>query len=225
MTTGVRRIAPSEWASSTFTDMPFYQNKHTPREQLEQLAQTHDFQYSLFQPGLFLEYLGAPHKTTTHLDPLMTVFDFAGRRAMVVDGHEDAVLTLTSVKDVAAAVLGMVDLPDEVIWPRIGGICGNRLSVQEIVDMGKRIFGQPLTITKLQMADLENGQLKSPWGLTLKHKSVAPDQVDGMLKQVAISTLLSFAKGAWSTSNEVNKLLPEEFQFTNGEEFLTKVWA
>lgn len=205
--------------------MPFYQYKHAPREQLEQLAQTHDFQYSLFQPGLFLEYLGAPYKTTAHLDPLMTVFDFAGRRAMVVEGHEDAVLTLTSVRDVAAAVLCMVDLPDEVIWPRIGGICGNRLSVREIVDMGESIFGRPLTVTKLQKADLEKGQLNSPWGLRLTHKSVAPDQVEEMLKQVAIGTLLSFAKGAWSTTDEVNKLLPGEFHFTNAEEFLANIWG
>lgn len=73
------------------------------------------------------------------------------------------------------------------------------------------------------MADLEAGELKSPWGLGLRHKSVNSDQADEALKQVAIATLLSFTRGAWNCSDEINGLLPRGFQFTDVEEFLTKV--
>ncbi|KAH7024978.1 uncharacterized protein B0I36DRAFT_332349 [Microdochium trichocladiopsis] len=222
---GVRRIAPSEWSSVSFTDMSFYQNKQAHRDQLERLAQTHDFEYSLIQPGMFLEYLAAPHKTTAYLDPLMTVFDFSGKRAMVVEGREDVPITFTSITDVGQAVLAMVDLPGEVPWPKTAGICGNKLSARAILDMGERIFGQPMTVTVLQTADLEAGELKSPWGLQLSHKAVAAEQLQELLKQVAIGTLLSFSKGAWDSSDEVNRLLPEGFQFTGAEDFLTKVWG
>ncbi|KXJ85765.1 hypothetical protein Micbo1qcDRAFT_221592 [Microdochium bolleyi] len=229
----VKRIAPSEWASKTFTDMSFYNNKQAHRDQLEHLSRTSDFEYTLFQPGLLLEYLAAPHKTTAHLDPLMTVFDFAGCRAMVVEGHEadvDAMLTLTSVTDLAKAVLAMIDLPDRddekegVEWPRIGGICGNRLTVLQILELFERVRGQTVAITKLQMSDLEAGELKSPWTLQLAHRSVSAEESADMLKAVAISMLLSFTKGAWDCSGEVNKLLPPDFRFIDAEEFLRGVW-
>lgn len=149
----VKRIAPTEWASRTFADMPFYQHKLAHRDQLERLSQTNDFEYTLFQPGLFIEYFAAPHKTTAHLDPLMTIFDFVGCRAMVIDGHEDdadAVLTLTSVTDLARAVVAMIDLPhrddygpgQSVAWPKIGGLCGNKLTVRQILELQERVRGK-----------------------------------------------------------------------------------
>lgn len=85
--------------------------------------------------------------------------------------------------------------------------------------------GQAPAITKLDMADLEAGELKSPWGLSLRHQSVSSEQADEMLKQVAIATLLSFTRGAWNCLDEINGLLPHGFRFTDAEEFLTKVWA
>lgn len=96
-------------------------------------------EYTLFQPGLLLDYLAYPFKTAEHVDPLQTVFDFENRRAIVVDGHEGAIMTLTTVADVAAIVSRAVDYEDR--WPLTGGIRGNRVTFSQILEIGRRVRG------------------------------------------------------------------------------------
>lgn len=165
------------------------------------------------------------------------MIDFQNRRAIVVDGH-DAIMTYTTVQDLAAVVARAVDLDGE--WPVIGGISGNRVPISQILKIGEKvrgapypthqklsfsheITGRPFTIDKVKLEDLENGILAASWTLEASHPSVIKDQVEKMLKTVLIGTLLSSAKGAWDVSDEVNKLLPD-FKFTQIEDFLTKVW-
>lgn len=115
-----------------------------PRElYMYQLTLDQKLEYTLFQPGLFLNYLAYPHKTSKHVDPLQTVFDFENQRAMVVDGHEDAILTLTTVADVAAVVALAVEY--EGAWPKTGGISSNRVTFSQLLDIGRRIRGESST--------------------------------------------------------------------------------
>lgn len=93
----------------------------------------------MFQPGLFLDYLAFPYKTAKYLDPLQSVFDFENRRAMVVDGHENAIMTLTTVADLARVVALAVDYNGR--WPPTSGIRGNRLTFSQILEIGVRIRG------------------------------------------------------------------------------------
>jgi hypothetical protein len=88
---------------------------------------------------LFLEYLASPYKTARHVDPLDTMIDFNNRRVIVVDDM-DAIMTLTSVQDVARAVAKAVDYEGQ--WPEIGGIRGNRLTVSQILQIGERVRGE-----------------------------------------------------------------------------------
>jgi hypothetical protein len=78
-------------------------------------------------------------------------------------------------------------------------------------------------IDRVKLEDLENGILTASWRLEASHSSVAGDQVEKMLESVLIGTLIGSAKGAWDTSDEVNKLLPD-FKFTELEDFLAKAW-
>jgi hypothetical protein len=66
------------------------------------------------------------------------MIDFQNRRAIVVDGY-DAVMTFTTVKDLAAVVFLAVDLAGE--WPIIGGIRGNRVPVSEVLKIGEKVRG------------------------------------------------------------------------------------
>jgi hypothetical protein len=85
-----------------------------------------------------LDYLATPYKTAKYLEPLNTMIDFQHRRAIVVDGY-DAIMTYTTVKDLAAVVARAVDLDGE--WPVIGGIRGNRVSISQILKIGEKVRG------------------------------------------------------------------------------------
>lgn len=58
----------------------------------------------------------------------------------MVEGHENAVMTLTTVTDLAEIIALAVE--DELPWPTVGGIQGNRLTFSEIVGIGERVRGK-----------------------------------------------------------------------------------
>lgn len=148
----------SQFHSSGLVDMPWWAGKGVIRDYLKKVNENgkvmiasrtlrHSccfdldpqvLEYTLFQPGLFLEYLATPYKTAKHLTPLNTMIDYEHRRAIVVDGH-DAIMNLTTVQDLAAAVVGAVNYDGE--WPVVGGICGNRVAVSQILKIGGQVRG------------------------------------------------------------------------------------
>jgi len=73
--------------------------------------------------------------------PLDTFIDFQSRRAIIVQGHEDAVMTLTTVQDIAAVVSRAVELDDDCEWPKIGGIKGNSVAISQILKIGEVVRG------------------------------------------------------------------------------------
>lgn len=105
-------------------------------------------EYILFQPGLFLDYLASPYKTAEHVEPLDSIFDYQNCRAILVDGHEDAIMTLTTVADLAGVVARAID--HEGKWPEIGGIRGNRVTVSQVVEIGEKIRGEFRPLLSLQ---------------------------------------------------------------------------
>ncbi|KAI1261299.1 NAD(P)-binding protein [Xylariaceae sp. FL1019] len=248
---GVKRFAPSEYGrqvkrpiltnvinininvparkltsadSKSMVDMPWTSGKERIRGYLEQInAKADVLEYTLFQPGLFLDYLAFPYRTSKHLDPLQSVWDVERRRALLVDGHEDdAVMTLTTVADNAAVVARAVDYHDGR-WPTTGGIRGNRLTFAEIIGIGERVRGRPFAVEKVKVEDLEAGELKTSWRLEATHHAVSDEQASALLKAVSIGILLSSSKGAWDSSDELNRLFPD-YEFTSAASFLAKVW-
>ncbi|KAI0535080.1 hypothetical protein GGR58DRAFT_24736 [Xylaria digitata] len=220
---GVKRFAPSEYGSRGVDHMAWWEGKQKVREYLREVNEKETvIEYTLFQPGLFLDYLAFPHKTSKHVDPLQTIFDFKNSRAIVVDGHEDATMTLTTVADAAAVIALAVGYDGK--WPTTGGIRGNRVSILQILGIGNRVRGHPFAIEKVKAQDLKAGKLKTSWGLEAVHQAVSDDQAQALLKAVCIGTLLSSSEGAWDSSDEMNQLFPE-YKFTPIEEFLSKVWG
>ncbi|KAK8137574.1 hypothetical protein PG984_003067 [Apiospora sp. TS-2023a] len=244
---GVKRFVPSEYGRSKGTTaMGWWDGKQKIREYLEEVNRKEIvLEYTLFQPGLFLDYLAYPYKTAKHVEPLQIGFNFERHRAMVVEGHDDAVITLTTVADLAAIVARAVEY--EGVWPRIGGIRGNRLTFSQIIEIGERVRGsftpfrpfgfQPtetvhyytartglqFDVRKANVQDLGAGELKSSWDLEAVHKAVSQDQAAAFQKTVSIGFLLSGAKGAWDSSDEMNQIFPN-YNFTSAEEFLRNVW-
>ena len=86
-----------------------------------------------------MNYLAFPHKTSKYLSPLGTVFDFQNSRAITVNGHEDTVITLTTVTDFANMIAMAVEY--ERSWPEVGGIEGNKVTVKQIIEIGEIVRG------------------------------------------------------------------------------------
>ena len=88
-------------------------------------------------PGLFTNYLTHPYKSTKHVHPMQTPFDFGTRRLLMVEDGDDARITFTTVTDVANVVAKAVEYEGE--WPVVGGIRGDDLAMEEVIKMGERI--------------------------------------------------------------------------------------
>ncbi|KAK6361029.1 hypothetical protein TWF730_007144 [Orbilia blumenaviensis] len=219
---GVKRFAPSEYGSKGVVNMPWWYGKQKIREYLEAVNEKEQvLEYTLFQPGLFLNYLAFPHKTSKHVNPLQTIFDFHNKRAIVVNGHEDAVITFTSVKDLAAIIAKAIDY--EGTWPTSGGIIGNRVTFRELLKIGQKVRGQPFCIDYVDIDELEAGNLNTSWGLEAVHRAIPNDQATAMLKAVSIGILLSSTKGAWDIPGDWNQIFPD-YSFDTIESFLSVVW-
>ncbi|KIW04245.1 uncharacterized protein PV09_04550 [Verruconis gallopava] len=220
---GVKRFAPSEFGSKETIHMPWWAGKEKVRSYLKEVSKhANDFEYTLFQPGLFLEYLAYPFKTSKYLEPLQTIFDFQNNRAILVDGHEHAIMTLTAVADFASIIARAVE--DERKWPIISGIQSNKLSFSRVVEIGSQIRGQPLDIEKVRIEDLEAGNLETLWRLEGVHRSVDTSTAYEMRKKIAIGILLSSSKGAWDISDEMNQRYPDH-RFISLQCFLERVWG
>ncbi|KAL2272962.1 hypothetical protein FJTKL_05680 [Diaporthe vaccinii] len=222
ITARVKRFAPSEYGSAGTAHMPWWDGKEEIRDYLRKVNKNGKvLEYTLFQPGLFLDYLASPYKTARHIEPLDTVFDFQNRRAIAVDGHEDAIVTFTTAADLASVVAQAVDFDGQ--WPETGGIRGNRMTFLQVIKIGEKIRGCPFVVDKVKLHDLEAGALNISWALGKRHRAVTDEQSSSLFTKVPIGILLSSIEGAWDVSDEFNQLFPG-YKFEVMEEFLAKVW-
>ncbi|KAJ4992980.1 hypothetical protein SVAN01_01684 [Stagonosporopsis vannaccii] len=218
---GVRRFAPSEWSSGSESGVAHYAYKDETRRHLEYINSEQDqIEYCLFQTGFFTEYFAAPHSTARHLQSFKMFADFEHRRAIVMDGSNDAPLTLTTVEDMAKVVALALDYPGK--WPTTGGIRGTQTTLSDFLDLAETIRG-PFHIERLNPQDVAKGELKTSWYPVIEHSSLPDEYRESFSKSIFKEYLKTLASGGWSVSDEWNRLLPN-FQFTSAEEYLKGVW-
>ncbi|RDW83791.1 uncharacterized protein DSM5745_04117 [Aspergillus mulundensis] len=223
---GVTRFAPSEWASSSLRHLPWYAYKASIRRYLAELNKEKQvLQYALFQPGLFADYLAAPHRTSRYIVPLQIPVDFANRRAILVDGvdAENARITLTTVADFAAVMVKAVEWTGE--WPVDSGIAGTTMTLSELVRLGEKVRGGiPFNIEKVSKEDFLSGTWKTSWVPRNEHPSVPVEMQEGFARPATEGICLAFAEGAFGVRPVWNGLLPG-FGFEGAEGFLGRVWG
>ncbi|KAH6631356.1 hypothetical protein F5144DRAFT_215579 [Chaetomium tenue] len=217
---GVKRIAPSEWALAEVRHFGWYDNKLKIREYLaEKNRDSKVIEYSLFQPGWFLNYLAGNRKIATHVQPTgFTAVDYEKGRARV-PGSLSHKVTYTAIQDVVNVVVKAIDYEGE--WPIIGGINGNTLSLAEEIAIGERVRGKSFQIENLELEDLKAGIVKTSWLPSLDH---LPKVDEELSRQVLASLLINTAEGAGTVSDEWNQIFPD-YQFTKAEEYLAGVFA
>ncbi|EXM17130.1 hypothetical protein RAB80_000133 [Fusarium oxysporum f. sp. vasinfectum] len=224
---GVKRFAPSEWATGakladSLDVMSWYSGKIEIREYLKSLNFDRKvIEYTLFQPGGFMDYLCHPYKTAKYITTTVVNIDFVKRHAIVVEGTLDDEITYTSVEDIANIVTRAIDFEGE--WPVVGGISGDRISIRQLLKVGEELRGEPFAIEWLKMEDLAAGELKTDNYPRLPLPSVPQDQVEAFSKMVVIGTLNAFHRGAWTVSDEWNRKFPD-YKFTKVDELLRSAW-
>ncbi|KAK4034653.1 hypothetical protein C8A01DRAFT_48992 [Parachaetomium inaequale] len=219
---GVKRIAPSEWAVSDTNNLPWYEGKVKIREYLEEKNRDKKaIEYTLFQPGWFLNYIAGTRQTAKHVTSSpFTLVDHENFRARYA-GSLDKQVTYTAVHDVVNIVVMAVDYEGE--WPTDGSINGNTLSVAEEIALGEKVRGKPYEVKRLEIEDLKAGVVKS-WLPVIEHPSLQPAEREALVKVFISGVLLNFADGSAPVSDGWNRIFPH-YKFTTAEEFLVKVFS
>ncbi|KAK6207825.1 hypothetical protein QIS74_12906 [Colletotrichum tabaci] len=215
---GVQRFAPSEWATGALLEkvveyVPWYANKLEVKRYLEEVNKDKKvIEYTLFQPGAFMNFFAYPHQTAKHY-PIEnpSFFDFDKGTAYILEGSETAEITLTTVEDIAEVTTRAVEYDGE--WPVVGGISGQRITV-----------GKTFEVDRLKLEDLKAGIVKTNFIPPLNLPGMSPEELAGFTKVVTIGVTVSLARDAWAVSDEWNQLLPD-FQPTRIEEYLERVWG
>lgn len=86
-----------------------------------------------------MNYLTHPYQSSRHVHSIETPFDFAKRRAILLDGSDNNRLVFTAVQDVANVVARAIDFEGE--WPVVGGIQGTNVSIAQLIALGEKLRG------------------------------------------------------------------------------------
>jgi hypothetical protein len=70
---------------------------------------------------------------------------------------------------------------------------------------------------------LEAGTWKSEWAPLAAHPSIPVEQVEAISRALVPNILLAINEGAFETSDEWNRLLPD-YEFTDAETFVEQQW-
>ncbi|VUC26882.1 unnamed protein product [Clonostachys rosea] len=224
---GVKRYAPAEWATGTKLEnridiMPWYAGKLEVSRYLEALNRDKKvLEYTRFQIGLYMNYLGHPHKVSKYLTTMPTNIDFENARALLAEGSLDDQLTFTTAHDVAAVVARAIEYEGE--WLPVGGVQGSRVTVEELIRIAESVRGKSFTIEWEKMEDLEAKEIKSENYICLPFPGIPEDQVEAFSKLATVSVLLGGHHGLWDVTDEWNQLLPD-YKFTQVGDFIREIW-
>lgn len=113
------------------------------RERLRRINKDNKvIEYTLFQPGMFMEYAGYPRSTTTHVLVLPMPWSIDPGRVVIIDGHQDDVTTMTTVGDIARVVRRAIEYEGE--WPEVGGIAGQYITARQFKETVEKVTGMHL---------------------------------------------------------------------------------
>ncbi|GKU07437.1 unnamed protein product [Fusarium langsethiae] len=210
---GVRRFAPSEWATASNSGVAHYEYKDDVRKYLEEVNSNQ-------QPGFFTDYFGHPRATTKHFGTFYMFADFQNRRAIIPEDG-DAPITLTTVRDMSRLVAQALEY--DGVWPTVGGMQGTVTTVSGLIALGEKLRG-PFKIEKISNEALESRNVTTSWYPVVEHHGVPKEMREQVSKGVLVEYATGLKRGVWTVSNEWNKLLPDS-EFTSAEGYLKGIWS
>ncbi|PGH00862.1 hypothetical protein AJ80_09114 [Polytolypa hystricis UAMH7299] len=219
---GVRRFAPSEWALASKSGIPHYAYKDVVHEYLKQVKVANpDFEFCLFQPNFFQNYLSYPHKSAKHMFITSIMLDIQQKKALQLDDGAQWTV-ITSVEDVAKVVALAIDYPGK--WPETGGIVGTRIQVKDLISLAQKVRGEPFTVYTVKKDAIDEGIQNSEWLPPADHPSMTPEMQANLAKMLYPDILRALDRGAMDVPPTWNELLPD-FKFTDLEGFLNEYFG
>ncbi|OPB36216.1 hypothetical protein A0O28_0109920 [Trichoderma guizhouense] len=221
---GVRRFAPSDWAGASTNGLPWYAGKTAIEQYLKKINQESKvLEYCCFRPGMLMNYLAFPQKTTKYADIWGIHIDMEHRRAIILgDAKNPGYFSMTTIDDVAKIVAKAVEY--EGVWPEVGGIRGDNISQQELIALGEKIRGGRFAVETIKSVQARAGRLTATWHPKMEHPTVPEELRESSAKIFTAKTIVSVYQGSWEVSDEWNKIYPD-CKFTTIQEFVEKWWA
>jgi nucleoside-diphosphate-sugar epimerase len=177
-------------------------------------------EYTLFQPSIFMDYFAHPSPLSPGLITWPFFIDFEKRRAMVLDDGNQP-LVVTAISDISEVLLLALDDPEP--WPAIGGMRGERTSINKLVALGKDLRGGDWNIEYLKSEDITKGELTASWVPIMSHPVIPEENRELFSKDFVLMFLEGIRRGAWDVSDEFNQRYTE-YNFWSAKEYLGKAW-
>ncbi|KMU86848.1 hypothetical protein CIHG_04637 [Coccidioides immitis H538.4] len=216
---GVRRFAQSEWGQRSDAYLPGQEFKREVHRYLQDInADRQVLEYCLFQPGLFMNYLAYPYKTTRYLHITPLFLSVKEKQAIQVDDGADW-LVFTDIQDMAKVVARAIDYQGN--WPEIGGMVGSRIKMKDLIKLVENVLGESLTIHTVKREDLEKGQAHLPWVPPLSHPKIPVEQQEAVARRIFPEFLMAGVRGDIDVEPSWNKIMPD-YEFTDIEALLRR---
>lgn len=132
---GAKRFAPSEFSVRPVPNNPIevWSHKYTVLEAVRRSG----LEYTIFEAGVFTNYLGEGTPGLGHLRPLKVTFDVEHCK-MTIPGDGSAAIVMTRVEDVGRFVAASLDLKT---WPEFSQMRGDRKTLNEILCLAESVRG------------------------------------------------------------------------------------
>ncbi|EKM60079.1 uncharacterized protein PHACADRAFT_138514 [Phanerochaete carnosa HHB-10118-sp] len=145
---GVKRFVPSEFAARSAPDslIDLYRLKWPVAE----AAKKSGLEYTIYEVGIFMNYLASGTAGTGHLPPREFMFDIENCKA-TLPGDGSTYLVYTRAEDIGKFVAASLDLEK---WPEFSQMRGDRKRLNEILQLAEQVRGQKFEVTYLPEAQL-----------------------------------------------------------------------
>ncbi|EKM60030.1 uncharacterized protein PHACADRAFT_250888 [Phanerochaete carnosa HHB-10118-sp] len=214
---GVTRFAPSEFAVRSTANHPIevYRAKWPVTEAVKKSG----LEYTIYEVGMFMNYLAAGTPGLGHLGPFAFIFDVEHRKA-TIPGDGSAYFVQTRAEDIGKFVAASLDLEK---WPEFSQIRGDRRKLSEIVQLAEQVRGQKFDVTYLSEEQLlETINSSIPGKLKHPNERLAAFDMEKIMAHWFLETLRSNPIGY--EGKNINELCPQ-VQPMGVPEFLQQWWG